>query len=273
MSVWFITGISRGFGRALAEAALRRGHTVVGTTRTGDSDLDAAGGALHTVPLDVTDPEQAATAVAAAHRIAGRLDVVVNNAGYGLLGAVEEASADEARHVFEVNFFGALRVVQAALPLLRAQRSGHVVNISSIAGLAPGAGSGLYAGAKAALGATSEALAQEVAPLGIHVTVVEPGHFRTEFLTERSRRGTAATLDDYADTGAAVAAMRRTDGAQAGDPARAADVILDAVTAPEPPMHLVLGADAVGRTRANAERLLGDVERWEDAATATAFPS
>ncbi|MCX2729081.1 oxidoreductase [Saccharopolyspora sp. NFXS83] len=273
MSVWFITGISRGLGRALAEAALGRGHTVVGTTRSGECDLAVADGRLRTVALDITVPEHAAAAVAAAHEFAGRIDVVVNNAGYGLLGAIEETSPSEAEHVFDVNFFGALRVVRAALPVLREQRCGHVVNISSIAALAPGGGSGLYAAAKAALGGMSEALAQEVAPLGIKVTAVEPGQFRTDFLSGRSRRNTATAIDDYAATSGSVTALEGKHGKQFGDPARAAEVILDAVADAEPPMHLVLGADALDRTRANADRLLGDLRRWEGASAATAFPS
>jgi NAD(P)-dependent dehydrogenase (short-subunit alcohol dehydrogenase family) len=141
--IWFITGVSRGFGKALAAAALARGDIVIGTTRSGRSDL--AGERLHVLPLELTQPEQVAACVADAHKLHGRLDVVVNNAGYGLLGAVEEVGIDDVRHMFDVNLFGPFHVVRAVLPFLRAQKHGHIVNITSIAGLAPGAGSGMYA--------------------------------------------------------------------------------------------------------------------------------
>jgi NAD(P)-dependent dehydrogenase (short-subunit alcohol dehydrogenase family) len=287
--VWFVTGVSRGFGEALARELLGRGHHVVGTTRDGTApalvadaptlasdggDLDGATRAetpaFDVVTLDVTDPEQAARAVQQAHARHGRIDVVVNNAGYGLLGSVEGASDAEVREVFEVNFFGALRVMQAALPLLRAQGHGHLVSVVSIAALAPSAGSGVYAAAKAALRAASVGLWREASPLGIGMTIVSPGQFRTDFLSDHSIRASSRTLDAYSDTaGAALDGLSQVAGAQQGDPVKAASAIVDAVTAPEPPLDLVLGNDALARAHADADRLDKDMHDWEQVSRAT----
>jgi NAD(P)-dependent dehydrogenase (short-subunit alcohol dehydrogenase family) len=270
--VWFITGISRGFGRALAEAALARGHVVVGTTRDGSSDIDPENERLHVVALDVTVEGQARTAIEQGHRLGGRIDVLVNNAGYGLLGSVEEADEATVRELFEVNFFGALRVTQAALPYMRVQRSGHIVNISSVLGRAPAAGSGLYAASKCALAGMSEALAAELAPLGISVTIVEPGAFRTDFLSPRSVRAIPVEIADYDGTaGATLDRLVPMDGLQLGDPYLAVEAIINAVGAPEPPLHLVLGADALERSRANIAALVDDLDRWEHVTRETAF--
>jgi NAD(P)-dependent dehydrogenase (short-subunit alcohol dehydrogenase family) len=270
--VWFLTGISRGLGRALAETLLARGAIVVGTTRDGHCDLTGPAGHLFVVPLDVSVAGQVQAAVEQAVAAAGRIDVVVNNAGYGLLGSVEETGDEVARALFDVNFFGAFDVLRAVVPRLRVQRSGHIVNVSSIAGLDPNAGSGAYAASKAALAALSHALAAELAPLGVGVTVVSPGAFRTEFLSRRSLRTIPTTIADYDGTvGAVLQRLVPGDGLQPGDPRLAAEAIIDAVTAPEPPLDLVLGADALERTRRNFERLSGDLDRWEFAARDTAF--
>jgi NAD(P)-dependent dehydrogenase (short-subunit alcohol dehydrogenase family) len=270
--VWFITGISRGFGRALAGELLERGRTVVGTTRDGSSDLEARAGTLHTVALDVTDAGQAEAAIEEAAARAGRLDVVVNNAGYGLLGAVEETDEDATRHLFEVNFFGALRVTQAALPIFREQGSGHFVNVSSVAGRAPAAGAALYAASKCALAGLSEGLAAELAPLGIHVTIVEPGAFRTDFLEPTSIRTTSHRIDAYESTsGANRDRLGALAGSQMGDPVKAARAIIEAVEAPQPPLHLVLGADALERSRQNIARLVEDMDVWEHVSRETAY--
>lgn len=263
--VWLITGVSRGLGKVLAEYALNQGDQVVGTTRDGRADGSLTDREHYRVlPLEVTDPAQVENAVRQAGAMFGRIDVVVNNAGYGLLGAVEEAAEAEVKRVFDVNFFGVLNVIQAVLPLLRAQRSGHIVNISSIAGLAPGAGSGVYAAAKSAVIGLSQSLSQEVADMGIKVTVVEPGAFRTDFLSDQSIRVSGQTLSDYeASVYAKINAMKATTGLQAGDPAKAAAAIWEAAACSEPPLHLVLGPDALRRTRSNLDKLNADMAAWE----------
>jgi NAD(P)-dependent dehydrogenase (short-subunit alcohol dehydrogenase family) len=270
--VWFITGISRGFGKAIAEAVLAAGDVVIGTTRDGKADWKSDSEKLHLFPLDVTEREQVASTVAAAHALYGRLDVVVNNAGFGLLGAVEEASLDEVRDVLAVNFFGTLNVTQAVAPLLRRQGRGHVVNLSSIAGLAPVGGMGLYAAAKYAVEGMSESLAQELEPLGIHVTVVEPGSFRTDFLSDTSIRRTETKIDAYAATsGELIRRLQKIAGAQPGDPVLGARAILRAVNSTNPPLHLVLGSDAMSRMRAKLDRTINELNEWESVSLSTDF--
>ena len=262
--IWFITGISRGFGRALADALLTRGDTVIGTTRSGTAEVAQGKGRLEGLTLDVTDAESVRQAVGAAFRLHGRIDVIVNNAGYGLLSSVEEATEDEIEHVFAVNFHGTRRVIQAALPQLRAQRSGRIVNITSMAAVAPNAGSGYYSAAKMAVEGMSLALAREVGPLGIRVMLVEPGPFRTDFLSEHSIRLSASKLQDYAQTaGAARERLAAMDGKQPGDPVRAAAAIIQAVDSPEPPLHLILGADAYRRTRQMLDAFSAELEAWK----------
>ncbi|MEX3856470.1 oxidoreductase [Paraburkholderia sp. BR10923] len=269
---WFITGVSRGFGKALADAVLAKGDIVVGTTRDGSVPFTDASGRLNVLSLDVTDAAMIPAVIKQAAEITGQLDVVVNNAGYGLLGSIEEASEQEIDHLFDVNFHGTRRVVQAVLPYLRQQKSGHIVNITSIAGLAPAAGSGFYAAAKFAVEGLSQSLAQEVAPLGIKVTLVEPGAFRTDFLSEHSIRIKPLAIQDYAATaGAALAYLEAMSGTQAGDPARAADAIVRAVEASEPLLHLVLGPDAFRRTQEKRERFAAELTRWKDVSLSTDF--
>jgi NAD(P)-dependent dehydrogenase (short-subunit alcohol dehydrogenase family) len=272
--IWFITGISRGFGRALALELLDRGDTVVGTTRDGSSDLEPAAGTLHTVALDVTSTGQAAVAIEQAVALAGHIDVVVNNAGYGLLGAVEETSDEATRHLFEVNFFGALNVMQAALPIFREQGSGHFVNLSSVAGRDPAAGAALYAASKCALAGLSEGLAGELAPLGIHVTIVEPGAFRTDFLEPTSIRTSTHRIAAYQETsGANLDRLGGLAGKQMGDPVKGVRAIIEAVEAPHPPLHLVLGSDSLERSRRNVAKLVEDMDRWEHVSRETSFES
>lgn len=271
--VWLITGISRGLGFELARAVLHQGHRVIGTTRNGAVPETLTHSLLHVLPLELTDHSQIERTVQAAHSLLGRLDVVVNNAGYGLLGAVEEASLEEARDVMEADFFGPLTVIQSALPFLRRQGFGHIVNISSIAGLAPAAGSGLYAAAKFALEGMSQSLRQELAPLGIKVTLVEPGAFRTDFLTKGSIRRTAKVLCAYECTsGQVIRHLESMNGHQAGDPAVAAQVILQTVASCDPPLHLLLGTDALRRARTKIDQLTFDLERWAPLAASTDFP-
>ena len=270
--VWFITGVSRGLGRDLAETLLERGSTVIGTSRSGQADIKPGSGTLHMLALDVTKPDEIAGVVARAHQYHGRIDVVVNNAGAGLLGAIEESSPAEADEVFGVNFFGPLRLIQAILPLLRQQGSGTIVNLSSIAGLAPMAASGLYAAAKFALEGMSISLSQEVAPLGLKVMVVEPGAFRTDFLSGKSIQHTARTIEAYDGTsGQVVRKLAAMDGSQAGDPKLGAQAIIQAVESPEPPLHLLLGSDALGRARSRIKELTATFDQWEQVSLSTDF--
>lgn len=272
MKNWFITGISRGLGKVLAEAALARGDTVVGTVREGRPETAAGSGRLHVVALDVADPQAVAPAMAQAFAIAGRIDVLVNNAGYGLLGAMEEASDAEIERLFAVNVFGPFRLIRAALPRLREQRSGHVINVTSIAGRAPMAASGMYAAAKAAVEGMSQSLAQEVAPFGIRVTAVAPGGFRTDFLTPHSIRRSGAA-DVYAESvGKSLAYLDDMAGRQLGDPMRAAQALLEIVDAPEPPLHLLLGSDALRRGREKLQATIEEIDRWEELTCSTDFP-
>lgn len=269
---WFITGVSRGFGRALTEVVLARGDTVVGTTRDGTAPFADPSGRLALLALDVTDQTAVPSVIEKALKPTGRLDVVVNNAGYGLLGSVEEASEQDVVHLFDVNFHGTRRVVQAVLPHLRRQKSGHIINITSIAGLAPAAGSGFYAAAKFAVEGMTQSLAQEVAPLGIKVTLVEPGAFRTDFLSDHSIRIKRVSIPEYEQTvGAALGYLEAMAGHQAGDPVRAAAAIIQAVEAAQPPLQLVLGPDAFRRTREKQERFTAELERWKETSLGTDF--
>ena len=274
MKNWVITGISSGLGRALADAALARGGRVVGTART-PADREAfaarAPGRAHAVALDLATPEDAGAAIAEAERLLGRIDILVNNAGYGMVGAIEETGIDQARALFEVNLFGAIATIQAALPAMRARRGGHIVNITSVSGLAPWWGTGIYGASKYALECIGQTLAQEVAPLGIRVTNVAPGGFRTGFagsaLAEADR--TIADYDDGARQSAISLAAGR--GHEHGDPARAAQAILCAVDAPDPPLHLLLGEDALRHAREQIERLEGEMQRWRALSLSTAW--
>ena len=268
---WFITGVSRGFGKVLAEQLLADGDTVIGTTRDGTAQISPGRGTLTVLPLEVTDPQAVRDTVARAFAL-GRVDVIVNNAGYGLLSSVEEASEADIEHLFAVNFHGPRRIIQAALAHLRTQRSGHIVNITSIAGLAPAAGSGYYAAAKMAVEGLSQSLAREVAPLGIRVTLVEPGAFRTDFLSAHSIRQRSPALSDYAPSaGAMHERLAAMAGRQPGDPARAAAAIIAAVRAEQPPLHLVLGPDAYQRTREVLEAFSAELEAWKTVSLGTDF--
>ena len=272
MKTWLITGVSRGLGRALAEAALARGDTVIGTVREGAPDIAAGSGMLHVLTLDVARAEAIAPAVAEAFGYTGRIDVLVNNAGYGLLGAVEEATDAEVARLFDVNVFGPFRLIRAALPRLRGQGGGHIINITSIAGRAPMASSGLYAAAKSAMEGLSQSLSQEVAPLGLKVTAVAPGGFRTDFLTDHSVRR-SQTAAAYADSvGRSLAYLDAIAGRQIGDPARAAAAILALADAPEPPLHLLLGSDALRRGREKLDAVVREIDGWEDLTRSTDFP-
>jgi NAD(P)-dependent dehydrogenase (short-subunit alcohol dehydrogenase family) len=271
--VWLITGCSSGFGREIALAALAAGDRVLATARRPEtlSGLRERGGdRVRTAALDVTDAGQAEAAVKTALEEFGRIDVVVNNAGNGSVGAVEELTLEELRALMEVMFFGAVAVTKAVLPHLRAQGSGTVVQISSMGGQLSMPGFGAYSAAKYALEGLSEALAAEVAPFGVRVLIVEPGAFRTEFGGGRMHR--SRTIDAYAvSTSGTRDAVESMDGTQPGDPAKAAAAIVRAVGSADAPLHLALGADAVEAIRAQHEALAADLAVWEEVSRSTAL--
>lgn len=272
MTTWLITGCSTGLGRSLAEAVLARGDSAAVTARdvSAVEDLAAAhpGSALP-LALDVTDPVQVAEAVRAAEERFGGVDVLVNNAGYGYRGAVEEGEDADVRRLFDTNFFGAVAMVKAVLPGMRARRSGAVVNVSSIGARVCPPGSGYYAAVKAALEGMSGSLRQELAPLGIAVMAVEPGGFRTDF-AGRSLTGAAEPIADYAET---VGPRRKENdtvhGTQPGDPARAAQAMITAVTSPEPPALLLLGTDALTAAGAVLDAQRAELEAWRELSAST----
>jgi NAD(P)-dependent dehydrogenase (short-subunit alcohol dehydrogenase family) len=272
--VWWITGASSGLGRVLAEEALKAGHRVVASARRVDELREWAKRAPDRVlvlPLDVEKREAIADATKAVLARFGRVDVLANNAGYGLLGAVEEVSEAEARAQMETNFFGALWMTQAVLPHMREQRSGCVLQISSVAGVHATAGFGLYNASKFALEGFSEALALELAGSGVRVVIVEPGPFRTRFLGASLRRA-GRRIEAYAATAHATEArVRSNDGTQEGDPVKAARVMLAIAEDPAPPLRLPLGRWAHDRTRAKAEWLVRDLEAWAERSLPTAF--
>jgi len=274
MSTWLITGCSTGLGRALAEAIIGAGHNAVVTARDSAKVTDLAEtspGRVLAVALDVTNPEQVTSAVRQAEDRFGGIDVLVNNAGYGYRAAVEEGEDADVRALFETHFFGTVAMIKAVLPGMRARRSGAIVNISSIGATVTPVGSGYYSAAKAAIEGMSGALRGELAPLGISVTLVEPGAFRTDF-AGRSLVQSATVIDDYA----ATAGQRRKendtmDGNQAGDPAKAGAAIIAAVESDEPPGLLLLGPDALALYRYTAERRASEIGKWERLTSGTNF--
>jgi NAD(P)-dependent dehydrogenase (short-subunit alcohol dehydrogenase family) len=263
---WFITGVSTGFGRALAEAALDRGDNVAGTLRRPDQlepfnalQPDRALALL----ADVTDTPAVYRAVDATIAAFGRVDVLVNNAGYGLQGAIEELDDAASRAQFDVNVFGLLEVTRAVLPHMRRQRAGHIVQLSSMAGVLGRAGLGLYAASKHAVEGLSQSLAAETAPFGVRVTVVEPGAFRTEWAGRSMVH--AEAIADYDETVRPTRErLSRLNGKQAGDPARLAAAIIAVVDADDPPFRLPLGGDAVDMIRAALDRQRAEIDAWED---------
>jgi NAD(P)-dependent dehydrogenase (short-subunit alcohol dehydrogenase family) len=263
--VWMITGTSAGFGREIAETALRAGDRVVATARHPENldDLVASAPAdVLAVPLDVTRDDQIEPAVAAALERFGRIDVLVNNAGHGSVGAIEEIDMGEFRELMDTMFFGAMALTQAVLPQMREQGSGAIVQISSMGGQLSTAGFGAYCSAKWALEAMSSALSEEVAPFGIRVLIVEPGQFRTEFGGSRMQR--SPEIPAYAETvGPTREFVDDMDGTQEGDPAKAAAAILEVLDSPDPPLRLALGNDAVDAIREEHARRGADLDAWE----------
>ncbi|PSL23361.1 oxidoreductase [Chitinophaga ginsengisoli] len=270
--VWFITGASRGFGLEIAKAALANGDKVVATVRSQPEKLQRVlnNDNLYVVLLDVTNEDQARQAARQAVERFGRIDVLVNNAGFGLLGAVEEASDEEVRQSFDTNVFGLLHVTRAILPYFRAQHSGHVINLSSVVGLTATAGWGLYAATKFAVEGINEALAVELKPLGIHVTAVEPGFFRTNFLDGSSLTAAKAVIADYQDTAGQMRAFAsQISYKQPGDPVKLANAVMSLAASPKPPVHLPLGNDTLNYFNQKMEQFNQEIEEWRSVTTST----
>jgi NAD(P)-dependent dehydrogenase (short-subunit alcohol dehydrogenase family) len=270
--IWLITGTSSGFGRTIAEAALARGDSVVATARKVDelSDLGPEE-RVHIVPLDVTDAGQREAAVASAIERFGRIDVLVNNAGRTQVGAVEETTEDELRDLFELHFFAPAALTRAVLPHMREQGGGAIVQMSSVGGQVTAPGFGVYCATKFALEGFTETLRDEVAPFGIHTLIVEPGAFRTGLF----RPGAAyesAEMPEYADTvGPTRAYVRENHNAQPGDPVKAAEAIITALDAEQPPLRLVLGSDAIGNIEQHLRAVGDELNEWRSLGEATAI--
>ena len=262
---FFITGVSSGFGRALAEAALADGHTVIGTVRNEQAraEFDALHPRAHASILDVTDFDAVAGVVEQAKAAIGAVDVLVNNAGYGHEGVMEESPLDAMRRQFDVNVFGAVAMMKAFLPLFRTRRRGHIINITSMGGFITMPGIAYYAGSKFALEGISETLGKEVRQFGIHVTAVAPGSFRTDW-AGRSMVRSERSIADYDALFDPIRATRAArSGKQPGDPAKAAQAILTLAGLAEPPAHLLLGSDALGLVRGKLAHMEQEISAWE----------
>jgi len=265
--VWLITGCSTGFGRALATNAIQAGHKVIVTARKTEDIKDIVEGFPQTslaVKLDVTKPDDIKSAVEQSMDKFGRIDVLVNNAGIGYFGAIEESEDEEVRRMFEINFFGLANMTKEVLPIMRKQRSGHIVNIASIGGLVSFPAVGFYNATKYAVDGLSESLSKECAPLGIKVTVIAPSGFRTDW-AGRSANNSKTVIEDYATTaGQNKSNIRGYSGNQPGDPVRAAKAIIKAVESANPPMRLLLGAAALKGARNKITELQKDFDAWEE---------
>lgn len=273
MEVWLVTGATSGFGREIVLHALEQGANVVATARDPAKLADLPPSEkLLVLPLDVTKPESVAGAVAAAEAHFGRIDILVNNAGYGFIAAVEEATDAETRILMETHFFGTIETIRAVLPGMRARRSGHIVNFSSIAGFTGSAGTALYAAAKHAVEGLSEGLAKELAPLGIRVTIIEPGPFQTNFFTTSRKMGERQIADYEGTAGAYRLRVSTRDPWLPGDPARAARAIATALAAPEPPMRLLLGQFAYDLACQTLDARRAEIEQWKDVAISADRP-
>ena len=271
--VWIITGAARGFGFEITRAALASGDTVVATVRSRPEALAERHHnhpRLHVALLDISDEAQAREVAADTVARFGRIDVLVNNAGAGLLSAIEEATDEELRRNYEVNVFGLMKVTRAVLPHLRRQRSGHIINFSSIGGLSASAGWGLYSSTKFAVEGITEALALELAPLGIHATVVAPGYFRTDFLEGESLTRAAQVIPDYAATSGRMRELAsQISHRQPGDPKKFAAAIVRLAAAAKPPVHLPIGNDTLAAYRAKVAAFDRDIAEWHDVVTGT----
>ncbi len=273
--VWFITGSSTGFGRLLAEEVLRRGERVIATARDVSKVDDLAEqypDHARAFPLDVSRPEQIALIAEQAIAAFGQVDVLVNNAGYGVNGAIEEVAEDEFDPMIQTNVYGLIRTTRAFLPHFRERRSGHILNLSSIGGLIASPGWGFYNTTKFAVEGFSEALAGEMKPLGVHVTVIEPGPFRTDFLG-RSGKLAVRELPEYKDTaGKARDYLRNGNGKQPGDPQRAIEAMIEVADSEDPPVHLLLGKSALNRFRDRLTQWEKDLKTWEGVTVGADYP-
>lgn len=265
--VWIITGCSTGFGRELAKLTLKQGYKVGVASRNTDDVKDIVEAYSETalaVKLDVTKPDEIKSAVEQVKQKFGRVDVLVNNAGIGYFGAVEESEDDEVRRMFEINYFGLANMTKEVLPIMRSQRSGHIINIASIGGLVGFPALGHYNATKFAVDGLSEALAKETAPLGIKVTVIAPSGFRTDW-AGRSAKNSAIVIDDYAQTAEVNKnTIRGYSGNQPGDPVRAAQAIIKVTEVENPPLHLLLGVGALKGALAKLDSLKKDYDAWEE---------
>jgi len=275
MSRWFITGCSTGIGREIARAALRAGHSVTVTARNVDSVLDFVeefGESALALPLDVTDRDQITAAVIATEKAFGGIDVLVNNAGYGYMAAVEEGDDAEVRKLFDTNYFGVVDTLKAVLPGMRARRSGHVINISSMTGLVANPPNAYYSSTKFALEALTEALSKEVGPLGIKVTAIEPGAFRTDWAA-RSMQESSTPIGDYDENvGARKTMIKQFAEHLPGDPSKVAEAVLMVTTLDEPPLRLLLGRDVLAAVREKIADLSASIDQWESVTKNVNFP-
>jgi len=273
--VWLITGCSTGFGRELAKLVLQLGYKAGVAARNTDDVKDIVADYPDTalaLKLDVTKADEITAAVTAVKQKFGQIDVLVNNAGIGYFGAIEESEEDEVRRMFEINFWGLANMTKEVLPIMRAQRSGHILNISSIGGLRSFPGVGFYNATKYAVDGYSESLAKETANLGIKVTVIAPSGFRTDW-AGRSANNSKIVIDDYKETaGANKEAIRGYSGKQPGNPERAAEAIVKAVEAEHPPLRLLLGKAALNGARLKLQELKNDFDTWEETTTGADFP-
>ena len=265
--IWLVTGCSGGLGRAIADAALASGAGVFATARSVDTIADLQKkypDSCWPLELDVTDPQAITEAFQSVRARTQRIDVVVNNAGYGLIGALEECSEEQIRRNFETIVFGAIHIMQAALPLMRAQRSGRIINISAAAAISNYPGFSIYGGAKYALEGISESLAAEVKPLGIKVTLIQPGPFRTDFIS-RSLERASSPIEDYAGTSGKFSAfLDKMDGQQPGDPQKAADAIIKIAESENPPLRVALGQYAVAKVERVLKNRQRELEAWTE---------
>jgi len=270
---WIITGASRGFGLEISKAVMASGDNVIATVRSNPevlADKLEHHPQLHVALLDINEEAEASKVAAETVERFGSVDVLVNNAGFGLLGSVEEISDQEARRVYETNVFGLLKVTRAVLPHMRRQRSGHVINFSSVGGLTGSAGWGIYCSTKFAVEGVTEALAKELAPLGIFATTVEPGYFRTNFLDGASLLRAEKVIDDYAETAGAMREIAsKISYHQPGDPVKLATAIVRLAASAKPPVHFPLGSDTLKYYREKTEAFNKEIAEWHDVITST----